>query len=136
MRHYIVGTSVLVAGLLTQRESSPTVRWLRILLEGAEPILGSPALVAEYRAVSLRKLGMPAADVDAVLAAVLLHARILDPPPARQPPPDPGDARLWALLDEDSISCLVTGDAALIESRKDGRALNPRDALARWLSAG
>ncbi|MDN5863656.1 MAG: PIN domain-containing protein [Gammaproteobacteria bacterium] len=134
MRHYIVDTSVLVAGFLAQRESSPTVRWLRILLEGTESVVVSTDLLAEYRVVLQRKAGMATVNVEAVLEAILSHALVLDPPPAAQAAPDPGDAHLWALLAADPKACLVTGDSALIEGEKDGRALNPKDAMTRWLA--
>lgn len=134
MRSCIIDTSVLVASLLIKHDSSPTVRWLRILVEGTESIVVSTDLLAEYRAVLLRKTVIGEADIDAVMKAILSHALISNPPPAAQAAPDPGDNHLWALLAAHPEACLVTGDTALIEGRNDGRALNPRDRLELWLT--
>ncbi|MCO6441669.1 MAG: PIN domain-containing protein [Nitrococcus mobilis] len=136
MRCFIVDTSVLVAALLTRRAASPTVRWLEVLLGGTQPVLVSTALLAEYRAVLSRKPpALDESDLEALLEAVISHARIVDPPPAATPPPDPGDAHIWALLAAEPTACLITGDQALLNACRDGRALSPKDALDRWLTS-
>lgn len=130
MRCFIVDTSVLVAALLTRRPASPTVRWLEVLLDGTQPVLVSTALLAEYRAVLSRKPpALDESDVEALLEAVISHARIVDPPP------DPGDAHIWALLAAEPTACLITGDQALLNACRDGQALSPKDALDRWLTS-
>jgi putative PIN family toxin of toxin-antitoxin system len=134
VKRFIVDTNVLIAGLLTQRNSSPTVRWLRILLYGEQPVLVSPELLSEYRMVLQRKIsGITGSDIDELLASILSHAHVVDPPAARERPPDAGDAHIGALLAADSDARLVTGDKALVEARADSRTLDPPNAAAQWL---
>lgn len=52
---YIIDTNVLIAGLLTRRLESPTVRILDAMLDGSLKFLLSSNLFDEYRAVILRK---------------------------------------------------------------------------------
>ena len=54
MQRVVVDTNVLVAGLLTTEQESPTARILDGTLNGRVLFLLSPRLLAEYRAVLLR----------------------------------------------------------------------------------
>ena len=127
----IVGTNVVVAGLLTRNPASPVARVLDGMLAAAFPFVLSEALLAEYRKVlfrpGLRKQhGLTAADVDTLVTEVAQHAIVLDPavgPPA----PDPGDQLLWNLLATRTDLVLVTGDQALLaDEAMRLRTLSPR----------
>jgi len=116
----VVDTNVLVAGLLTKRNTSPTARILSAMLDGSLLFLLSPALLAEYRTVLLRpkiqaRHGLEAGEIDDLLAAVTANALWRDSSPSRTIAPDQEDQHLWDLLDEETSSRLVTGDALLLE---------------------
>jgi uncharacterized protein len=117
----IVDTNVVVAGLLTQQDTSPVARILDGMLGAAFPFVLSEALLAEYRTVlvrpALRKLhGLTVAELEAILTDLAQHAIVLAPestPPA-PPAPDPGDQLLWGLLAARADLVLVTGDKLLL----------------------
>jgi putative PIN family toxin of toxin-antitoxin system len=132
----IIGTNVVVSGLLTSEAVSPTAVLLEAMLRGSFTYLLSLDLLAEYREVLLRpairrRHGLSAAEVEAVLTELALNASVRDPPPATGVVPDVGDHHLWALLQSDVAAVLVTGDDALLERPPEpGRVLS----LRRFLS--
>ncbi len=127
----IVDTNVLVAGLLTGNDASPTARILDGMLAAAFPFVVSEALLAEYRTVlvrpGLRKLhGLTIAEVETLLTDIAQHAIVLLPT-AAPPAPDPGDQMLWDLLAAKSDLLLVTGDRApLGDAAMQGRVVSPK----------
>jgi len=113
----IVDTNVVVAGLLTANDASPTARILDGMLCAAFPFVVSEALLAEYRTVllrpGLRKLhGLTVAEVDVILTDIAQHAIVLQPVSAA-PAPDAGDQLVWELLATRADLLLVTADKLL-----------------------
>ena len=113
----VIDTNVVVAGLLTAQENSPT-RILDGLLGATFPFAMSEALLAEYRSVlvrpALRRLhGLNITEVETILTDLVQHAIILKP--AKAPiAPDPGDQFLWNLPAANDEVVLVTGDKRLL----------------------
>ena len=135
----IIDTNVVVAGLLTQHDTSRVVpnsaRILDGMLGAAFPFVLSEALLAEYRAVLvrpiLRKLhGLTVAEVEAILTDLAQHAIVLAPVGA-PPAPDPGDQLLWVLLAAKADLLLVTGDKLLLrDAGMQGRVISPQAFVA------
>ena len=104
MRPFVIDTNVVVAGLITRASDSPVRRLLDGLLAGTIPFVLSQDLLAEYRRVLLRpairtRHGLTTAQVDVVLAGIVMNARIRDPSGGQGPgAPDRGDDHLWQLL--------------------------------------
>ena len=127
----IVDTSVVVAGLLSARETSPVARILDGMLAAAFPFVVSEALLAEYRTVlvrpNLRKLhGLTVAEVEVILTDLAQHAIVLAPA-ASPPAPDPGDQLLWELLSARADLVLITGDKLLLrDAGMHGRVMTPQ----------
>lgn len=135
MRHpAIIDTNIVVAGLLTTRNTSPVAKILDGMLKAAFRFVLSEALLAEYRAVilrpSLRKLhGLTVPEVETILTSVAQSAIVLAPVAAR-PAPDPGDQLLWELLAARADLVLVTGDKRLIQDKTmQGRVLSAQTFL-------
>lgn len=124
----VVDTNIVVAGLLTADPGAPVARILDGMLDSRFAFAVSVELMAEYRAVLLRprireRHGLVEGEIDRLLAALALNARVVEPPPAPVPAPDPGDDHLWALLaatGDDAV--LVTGDRLLQRHAPPGRA--------------
>ena len=127
----IIDTNVVVAGLLTQQDTSPVARTLDGMLGAAFPFVLSEALLAEYRTVLvrpvLRKLhGLTVAEVEAILTDLAQHAVVLVPV-AAPPAPDPGDQLLWGLLAARADLVLVSGDKLLLrDAGMRGRVISPQ----------
>ena len=134
---FVVDTNVIVAGLITSRETSPVSRILDGMLSGRLIYLLSPALLDEYRQVLLRpKLtdlhGLTDSQVDRVLVELAANAIWRDPGVAAQAP-DRGDDHLWMLLATEPGSILVTGDRLLREHPPDNSsAISPETWAARF----
>ena len=132
MRLAIVDTNVVVAGLLSQENSSPTARILHGMMCGAFLYLLSPDLLSEYRSVCLRpkisaRHGLSEEEVDVVLAEITVNALWRDPV-NQSMAPDPGDNHLWTLLEAESAAVLITGDALLLDNAPPDRTvLSPRE---------
>ncbi len=126
----IVDTNVVVAGLLTSRDTSPVARMLDGMLRAALPFVVSEALLAEYHAVlvrpGLRKLhGLTVSEVESLLTTLARHAIVLAPAEAAAAP-DPGDQLLWDLLAARTDLMLVTGDKRLLQAPDmSGRVITP-----------
>jgi predicted nucleic acid-binding protein len=131
----IVDTNVVVAGLLTANDASPTARVLDGMLCAAFPFVVSEALLAEYRTVllrpGLRKLhGLTVAEVEVILTDIAQHAIVLQPVSA-PPAPDAGDQLLWELLTARADLLLVTGDKLLLrDAGLQGRVISPQAFVA------
>lgn len=115
----IVDTNILVTGLITSTASAKTVQIVDAMVRGQLRPLMSPALLDEYRAVLLRpriadRHGLNANQIDELLSAIVQHAVWRTPQPAVNSAPDPGDNLLWALLEAEPTSTLVTGDTRLL----------------------
>ena len=120
----IVDTNIVVAGLLTAEEGSPTARILDGMRRGAFPFLLSTALLVEYRDVLLRAKirkvhGLSEREIDLLLTEIATHA-IVREPEAQSGAPDPKDNHLWALARSEPGSVLVTGDLALVRKPPPG----------------
>jgi putative PIN family toxin of toxin-antitoxin system len=127
-RLFIIDTNVLIAGLLSRRADSPTVRLLDAMLDGSLMFLLSPDLLAEYRAVLLRPRisaahGLSEAEVDDLLTEITANAIWREPQTTCMVPPDAGDAHLWALLSCEENAVLITGDELLLQNPLHGRVV-------------
>lgn len=116
----VIDTNVVVAGLLTESAEYPTARILDGMCKGAFPFLLSPALLAEYRDVLLRKKiralhGLTEREVDVLLTQLAANA-IVREPEARKGAPDAKNEHLWSLVQTEATCVLVTGDHALAEN--------------------
>ena len=136
MRPFVIDTNVVVAGLITRANDSPVRRLLDGLLVGTIPFVLSQDLLAEYRRVLLRpairkRHGLTTAQVDVVLAGIVMNARIRDPSGGQGPgAPDGGDDHLWQLLHAVPDATLVTGDRRLVEQPPDfASVISPRAAM-------
>ena len=119
---FIVDTNVLIAGLISSQEGSPTVKIVDAMLCGNLIYLLSPELLQEYRTVLLRpKLvrlhGLSEQQVDSLLIEITANAIWHETPVISiEQVPDPGDRHLWDLLATDPAAILVTGDRLLFEN--------------------
>jgi len=119
-RVVVVDTNVLIAGLLTGDDESPTARVLRQMLEGRFVFMISTALLSEYRQVLLRPKvanlhGLSANEIDTVLIEIVGNAVVREPDQTGEGAPEPGDQHLWDLLACERGAVLITGDRALLE---------------------
>lgn len=76
---YIIDTNVLVAGLITQDQTSPTARLIDALLGGGILFILSPALLSEFGTVLLRPRiakhhGLSFDEVDVLLTEITGNA--------------------------------------------------------------
>lgn len=138
VRFVILDTNVVVSGLLTADASAPTAVLLDRALAGALPLLLSPDLLAEYRAVLLRpairrRHRLSDGEIDELLTELAWHGAFREPAPA-EGAPDAGDSHLWALLAAEPGALLVTGDAKLREARAEV-VWSPAEAIARLARA-
>ena len=131
---FIVGTNVVVAGLITAKTGSPTAEILDSMLSGALLFLLSPELLREYRDVLLRPgllrlHGLKEPEIDQILLEITANAVWRKPrPDMHHTSPDPGDAHLWSLLASEPDSVLITGDRLLLENpRPQNSVISPRE---------
>lgn len=130
----ILDTNVIVAAFLTGKSDSAVRSILDSALAGSIPILLSELLISEYRAVlrrpKIRKLhGLEDAEIDTVLIQLIQLAEVVEDPMDGPRSPDPGDNFLYALLEANPNSVLVTGDRRLLDSDDfPGRIVS----LASW----
>ncbi len=119
---FIIDTNVLIAGLISAQEGSPTVKIVDAMLGGRLIYLLSPELLCEYRTVLLRpKLlrlhGLNEQQIDCLLTEITANAIWHEIPTASaEEVPDPGDKHLWDLLATEPAAILVTGDRLLFEN--------------------
>lgn len=138
-RAAVIDTNVVVAGLITVDPASPTARILDGMIKGAFPFLLSAALLAEYREVLLRKRiralhRLAEGEIDVLLTAIATHAVVREPK-AADGAPDAKDAHLWALVQSEPGSVLVTGDRALANAPPPSSAVLPPREFADSLPA-
>ena len=126
---FIIDTIVLVSGLITKDEASPTARLLDAMLDGEILYILSPALLTEYGAVLLRprisKLhGLSSDEVDLLLTEITGNAIWREATvKSSSNSPDPGDTHLWDLLHSEPGAILITGDRLLLANPPDGHKL-------------
>jgi len=127
---YLVDTNVVVSGVLTGKDSSPTTQILDGMLSGRIPFLISVELLAEYRGVLLRpkirhRHQLSEDEVDRILTDLAANGI-----PVRLGPQVPltGDDYLRWVLESDSSAVLITGDAALAKPLGK-RARSPRSFM-------
>jgi putative PIN family toxin of toxin-antitoxin system len=130
----IVDTNVVVAGLITARADAPTARILDAMLAGTLRFVLSIELLAEYRAVLLRRgirvrHGLNAAEVDVVLEAMARNAVVVAPGRSPREAPDAGDQHLWDLAAAVPGCTLVTGDQALRGEDAPCSVVSPAEAI-------
>jgi putative PIN family toxin of toxin-antitoxin system len=131
----VVDTNVVVSGLLTHDVDTPPAQILDRMLAGAIWFVVSPELLAECRAVLLRpriagRHRLAASEIDLLLVELTRNAVIREPVPPAEAPPDRNDAHLWALLEAEPASILVTGDRTLLGHPPPGRSVvSPAAAL-------
>ena len=133
---YVVDTNVVVSALLTGKPDSPPLLLLQRMLDGSLRYLLSTELLAEYRAVLLRpkirsRHQLSEAEVDDLLLELAANGTLREP--ATKPlSPDPKDAHLLALLEDEPRAVLVSGDELTLGAvQPRGRALTPRELLER-----
>ena len=134
----VVDTNVVASGLITRDAAAPTARILEAMLRGRLRFFLSLDLLVEYRNVLLRprlreRHGLSEAAVDVILAEIALHGVFREPAAAAAPPPDPGDAHLWALLAACPGAVLVTGDDTLRRSPPQAASVLSPQEFAAWL---
>ena len=119
---FIIDTNVLIAGLISAQEGSPTVKIVDAMLGGRLIYLLSPELLQEYRTVLLRPElvrlhGLSEQQVDCLLIEITANAIWHETSVVSiEHVPDPGDRHLWDLLATDPAAILVTGDRLLFEN--------------------
>ncbi|MBZ0115114.1 MAG: putative toxin-antitoxin system toxin component, PIN family [Thermoanaerobaculia bacterium] len=142
-RPVVVDTNVLVSGLLTSDENSPTARILDAMLSGRLVFLLSEVLIEEYlevlrRPKIRRRHGLDDESLQTLLIEITLNGLVRQPAPWHDPPPhlssqphgDPNDLHLWSLLRTHPDAVLVTGELPLPEVAPVGRVvLTPRQFL-------
>lgn len=116
---FIVDTNVLIAGLITKDNKSPTARILDLMLTGKILFLLSPELLKEYLDVLSRpkitKLHqLSEKEIDQILSEITANS-IWQEVEDKYGAPDPGDNHLWNLLMKHPSYTLITGDLLLIE---------------------
>lgn len=124
----IIDTNVVVAGLLTKAEASPTARILSAMLEASIPYVVSVQLLGEYREVmmrdSVRTLHQLTDDqVDRLLTDIALNAIVVEPDESGLVAPDSGDQHVWDLLLAPPSAILVTGDQVLVKEAPSGASV-------------
>jgi putative PIN family toxin of toxin-antitoxin system len=133
-RIFIVDTNVLVAGLLTSDPDSPTAKVLNAMLDGSLFFMLSPELLHEYRSVLLRprisiRHSLTEPEIDLLLTEITANALWREQDPHSNEydrVPDPTDAHLWALMDTEPKSILITEDPLLIDTpEKRGLVISP-----------
>ena len=119
---FIVDTNVLIAGLISAQQGSPTVKIVDAMLGGRIIYLLSPELLREYRTVLLRpKLlrlhRLNEQQIDCLMTEITANAIWHEiPAVSAEEVPDPGDRHLWDLLATEPTAILVTGDHLLFEN--------------------
>jgi len=114
------------------------VRILASVLRGELNVRLSAALVDEYREVLkrpriARRHGLSAAEIDAIVDAILAKATLIEVPELPVEGPDPNDAHLWRLLRCVADATLITGDRALLAHTQTWcNVLTPRDWWTRY----
>ncbi len=138
---FVIDTNVLVSGMITRDSHSPVAGIVDAMLSGTLLYLLSPTLLDEYRTVLLRpkltKLhGLAEQEVDILLTELVSNAIWREPNPAVAAP-DPGDDHLWALLENNRASVLITGDRLLIENPPErASVMSPRTYALRFANGG
>ena len=80
MQLWIIDTNIVVSGLLSKDQKSPTAQVLNDMLSAQMIFVLSPALLAEYRAVLLRpaltqRHGLSEPEIDQILIELTANAK-------------------------------------------------------------
>ena len=119
IRLAVVDTNVLVSGMMSLGEMSPTTRIFDTMVDGRLRFLLSESLLAEYRLVLLRphatkRHGLTEENVDRLLLETVLNAVMRNPVVEIETGAEAhGDEHIVALLKTMPGSVLVTGDRRL-----------------------
>ncbi|MDZ7700607.1 MAG: putative toxin-antitoxin system toxin component, PIN family [Halobacteriales archaeon] len=133
-RIFIIDTNVLAAGLITTEPESPTAKILDAMLNGSLLYILSSDLLLEYRNVLLRPNlvryhGLGHKEIDQLLTEITANAIWREPVAENtDPPPDPNDSHLWALLASEPKAILITGDQLLLKNPKPQHSVIPPSA--------
>lgn len=107
----VIDTNIWVAGILSP--GGPPARVVEAALDGSVAPVVSPAILAEYEDVLLRReLSLPPEDVGAILAYLRLpgpHVVHVDPVEVERVCADPDDIFLGAAV-EGNAAYLITGN--------------------------
>ena len=129
----VIDTNVVVSGLISADEHSPTVFILDAMLGGGLVYLLSHELLNEYstvlrRANLVRLHGLSSREVDRLLTHLVANAMWREPESnVGSNAPDSADRHLWALLATFSGAVLITGDQLLLkEPPTPGSVISPR----------
>jgi predicted nucleic acid-binding protein len=112
------------------------------MLAGRIRYLLSVALLAEYRSVLLRpgiqkRHGLTDDEIDRILEVIAANGIFRDPDLDGVDCPDPGDAHVWALLENIAGAVLVTGDQALVDAGgRTPSVLSPASFAATFIAEG
>ena len=134
----VVGTNVVVAGLLTRNPTSPTAQILDSMLEGRLGFLLSVPLLAEYGSVLLRRRisalhRLDEDAIDRILEDVARNGALRQPASVEPVPGDRGDQHLWELLVCEQGAVLVTGDRELLTSPPGwASVVTPAAWIEKW----
>ena len=130
----VIDTNVIVSGAIVAGDESPAARILNQMLKGEIAYLMSEELLTEYAGVLRRPRiaalhQLPDADIDKLLARIVVNA-IWREPAAAENAPDPGDGHLWRLLASEYGSILITGDKLLLGNPPSGHSVvSPRSYI-------
>lgn len=131
----VIDTNVVVSGVLTRLDASPTVRILEGMMRAEFQYLLSLDLIAEYRGVLWRprirsRHGLSSSEVDAIVTGLVTNGAVVPEDASASGRAPGGDEHLWKLLSSDASAVLVTGDRRLF-ARKEfaGRVILPRDFI-------
>lgn len=133
-RVVVIDTNVVISGLITSDSAAPTARILDGMLEGCFPFLLSGELLSEYwrvpRRTAIRRLhSLSDQELESLLTAVVVNAIFREAPATTEKAPSREDQHLWDLLATEPGAVLVTGDRALLESRKRRSVISPASFL-------
>jgi len=138
VRPLVVGTNVVVSGIVGSDTRRPPQRLLDAMLRCDVRFALSLELLTEWRAIlerpkSLRLHGLNGTQIADVLTTLVLNAEMHSPPRCKFNPTDPCDQMLMDLVVFLPDSVLITGDKALLQCVQAAgcQAWTPR----QWLEA-
>jgi predicted nucleic acid-binding protein len=134
----IIDTNVYLSGIA--RADGAPARIVRSSVSGSLETLLSRALLDEYREVTQREKSrrfhkLNPAELDGAIDRFVAACRMVEPPEAGLPAPEPDDQHLWDLLLASPRAVLITDDRLLRDHPPPGReVLSPREFVDRYLA--